>query len=82
MVFASQEDDTNSAPESTILLQPVGKRPRGRPRNHWEDDISKLYTETAIPMTEVNNWTKDRRLIVYPVDADSRRVPTKVKYVK
>ena len=41
-----------------IVIQPVGKRPRGRPQNRWEDDIPQWYREIGIPMTEVNNWVK------------------------
>ena len=28
-----------------LVIQPVGKRPRGRPRNRWEDDVPKWYNE-------------------------------------
>ena len=29
-------------------------------------------------MTDVNNWVKERRPIVYPLDADGRRVRLKL----
>ena len=59
----------------TLVIQPVGKQPRGRPQNRWEDDILKWYNEMGIPMIQVNNWAKDRRPIVYPLDADGRVKP-------
>ena len=49
-----------------LVIQPVGRRPMGRPQNRWEDDIPKWCKEIGIPMTEVNNWVKDRYPIVYP----------------
>ena len=43
-----------TAPQSKpLVIQPVVKRPRGRPQNHWEDDIPKWYNEMWMPMTEV-----------------------------
>ena len=57
-----------------LVIHPVGKRPMGRSRNRWEDDVPKWYNEMGIPMTYVNNWVKDRPPIVYPLDADGRRV--------
>ena len=57
-----------------LVIQPLGKRPRGRAQNRWEDDIPKWYNEMGIPMTQVNNWVKDRRPIVYPLNVDGRRV--------
>ena len=57
-----------TAPHSkALVIHPEGRRPRGRPRNRWEDEM-------GIPMTNVNNWVKERRPIVYPLDADGRRV--------
>ena len=54
-----------TAPESrALVIHPVGKRPRGRPRNRWEDDVPKGYEEMGIPMTDVNNWVKERRPIM------------------
>ena len=45
-----------TAPQSrALVIHPVGKRPRGRPRNRWEDDVPKWYEEMGIPMTDVNN---------------------------
>ena len=62
-----------TAPESkALVIQPVGIRPRGRPENRWKDDIPKSYNEMGVPMTEINNWTKDIHQSVYPLDA--RRV--------
>ena len=55
-------------------LHPEGRRPRGRPRNRWEDDVPRWYKEMGIPMTDVNNWVHERRPIVYPLDADGRSV--------
>ena len=67
-----------TAPQSrALVIHPVGKRPRGRPRNRWEDDVPKWYEEVGIPMTDVNNWVKERRPIIYPLDADGRRVRLK-----
>ena len=63
-----------TAPQSkALVIQPVGRRPSGRPRHRWADDIPKCYNDIGIPMTDVNNWVKDRRPIVYPLDADGRR---------
>ena len=45
---------------------------RQRPRNRWDDDVPRWYKEMGIPMTDVNNWVKERRPIVYPLD-DGRR---------
>ena len=45
----------------------------------WEDDITKCYNDIGIPMTEVNNWVKDKSPIVYPLDADGRKSSTNVK---
>ena len=58
-------------------IQPEGRRPRGRPRNRWKDDVPRWYNDMGIPMTDVNNWVKERRPIVYPLDADGRRVRLK-----
>ena len=67
-----------TAPQSrALVIHPVGKRPRGRPRNRWEDDVPKWYEEMGIPMTDVNNWVKERRPIIYTLDADGRRVRLK-----
>ena len=67
-----------TAPQSkALVIQPEGRRPRGRPRNRWEDDVPRWYNEMGIPMTDVNNWVKERRPIVYPLDADGRRVQLK-----
>ena len=57
-----------------LVIQPEGRRPRGRPRNRWEDDVPRWYNEMEITMTDVNNWVKERRPIVYPLDADGRSV--------
>ena len=69
---------TPTAPQSKeLVIQSEGRRPRGRPRNHWEDDVPRWYKEMGIPMTDLNNWVKERRPIVYPLDADGRRVRLK-----
>ena len=55
-----------------LVIQPEGRRPRGRPRNRWEDDVSRWYNAMGIAMTDVkklgqgdvNNWVKERRPIV------------------
>ena len=66
------------APQSKVLMiQPEGRRPRERPRNRWEDDVPRWYKDMGIPMTDVNNWVNERRPIVYPLDADGRRVRLK-----
>ena len=55
-----------TAPQSTALvIQPEGRRPRGRSRHRWEDDVPRWYTDMGILMTDVNNWVKERRPIVY-----------------
>ena len=36
-----------------------------------------MYNEMGIPMTDVNKWVKEGRPIVYPLDADGRRVRLK-----
>ena len=67
-----------TVPQSkALVILPKGRRPRGRPRNRWEDDVPRWYNEMGIPMTDVNNWVKERRPIVYPIDADGRRVRLK-----
>ena len=67
-----------TAPQSkALVIQPGGRRPRGRPRNRWEDDVPRWYGEMGISMIDVNNWVKERRPIVYPLDADGRRVRLK-----
>ena len=69
-----------TAPQSkALVIHPDGRRPRGRPRNRCEDDVvcPRWYKEIGIPMTDVNNWVKERRPIVYPLDADGRRVRLK-----
>ena len=64
-----------TAPQSNpLVIHPEGRRPRGRSRDRWEDDAPRGYKEMEIPMTDVNNWVKERRPIVYPLDADGRRV--------
>ena len=45
--------------------------------NRWKDDVPRWYKEMGIPMTDVNNGVKERRPIVYPIDADGRRVRLK-----
>ena len=60
-----------------LVIQSVGKQPRRRPQNRWEDDVPKWYKEMGNPMTEVNNWVKDIHPIVYPLDADGRAVRLK-----
>ena len=67
-----------TSPQSkALVIQLEGRRPRGRPRNRWEDDVPKWYEEIGIKMTDVNNWVKERRPIVYPLDADVSRVRLK-----
>ena len=45
-----------TAPQGkAFVIQPEGGRPRGRPRNRWEDDVPRWYNEMGIPMTDVNN---------------------------
>ena len=66
------------APQSkALVIKPEGRQPRGRPQNRWEDDVPRWYKEKGIPMTDVNNWVKERRQIVYQLDADGRRVRLK-----
>ena len=65
-----------TAPQSKAL-QPERRRPRGRPRSRWEAVVPRWYNEMGIPMTDPNNWVKERRPIVYPLDADGRRVRLK-----
>ena len=60
-----------------LVIQPEGRRPRGRPGNRWEDGVPRWCNDIGIPMTDVNNWVKERRPIVYPLDADGRRVRLK-----
>ena len=59
------------------VIHPERRRPRGRPRNRWEDDVPRWYNDMGNPMTDVNNWVKERRPIVHPLDADGRRVRLK-----
>ena len=67
-----------TAPQSKgFVIHPVGKRPRGMARNRWEDYVPKWHKEMGIPMTDVNNTVKDIRPIVYPFDANGRRVRLK-----
>ena len=67
-----------TAPQSkALVIQPEGRRPRGRPRNRWEVNVPRWYKEMGIQMTDVNNWANERRPIVYPLDADGRRVRLK-----
>ncbi len=67
-----------TAPKSKApMIHPVGKRPRGRPRNRWKGDVPKWYKDMEIPMTDVNHGVKDRRPIVYPLDANGGRVRLK-----
>ena len=62
VVVTHQNDGTNGSPE--IVIQPEGRRPSGRLRNRWEDDVPRWYNEMGIPTTDVNNWVKERRPIV------------------
>ena len=64
------------APQSKALaIKPVGRRPRRIPRNRREDDIQNVTMKLdGIPMTEVNNWVKYRRPIIYQLTADGRIV--------
>ena len=55
------------------MIQPEGRLPRGMPLNGWEDDVPRWYKEMGIQMTDV----KEIRPIVYPLDADGRRVRLK-----
>ena len=62
-----------------IVIQPVGRRPRGKLRNRREDDIiPKWYNEIGIPMTEVNNCMgeghKSDYRHIYKFDADDNGV--------
>ena len=35
-----------TAPQSkALMIQPEGRRPRGRPRNRWEDDVPRWYVD-------------------------------------
>ncbi len=34
------------------VIQSEGRRPRGRTRNRWEDDVPRWYNEMEIPMTD------------------------------
>ena len=40
--------------------------------------MPKWYSDIGIPVTELNNWVNDGRPIVYPLDADGRRVLLKI----
>ena len=54
-----------TAPQSkALVIQPEGRRPRGRLRNRWEDYVPRWYNDMGIPMTDINNWVKERRPIV------------------
>ncbi len=67
-----------TAPQSkALVIQPEGRRQRGRPRNRWEEDVPRWFNEMRIPMTDVTKWVKERRPIVYPLDADGRGVRLK-----
>ena len=64
-----------------LVIQPEGRIPRGRSRNRWEDDVPRWYNEMGMPMTDVNNWVKERCPIVYPQEADGRRVRLKTNLI-
>ena len=50
-----------TAPQiKALVIQPEGRRPRGWLRNRWEDDVPRWYKEMGIPITDVNNWVKER----------------------
>ena len=77
VVVTHQKDGTNASPQQ-ITRDPARRTTTGeRPRNRWEDDVPRGYNEIGIPMTDVNNWVKERRPIVYPLYADGRRVRLK-----
>ena len=59
-----------TAPQSkALVIQPEGRRPRGLVAKSL-----RWYNEMGIPMTDVNNWVKEIRPIVYPLNAYGRRV--------
>jgi len=37
--FIHQDDDDDDLSRRVLLSEPGGKRPRGRPRLHWEDGV-------------------------------------------
>ena len=70
-----------TAPQrKALVIQPEGRRPRERPRNRWEDDVPRWYKEMGIPMTDVNNWVKERRPIVYPYTDDDPCMSPALEY--
>ena len=41
------------APQSkALVIQPEERRPRGRPRYRWEDDVPRWYKEMGISMDD------------------------------
>ena len=77
VVVTHQKDGTNGSAEQGTRDPARRTTTEGRRRNRWEDDVQRWYKVMGIPMTDVNNWVKERRPIVYPLDADGRRVRLK-----
>ena len=46
-----------------LVIQSVGRRPRGRPQNRWEDDTPKWNKRIGIPMIDTD-------LRLYKLNAD------------
>ena len=68
-----------TAPQSkALVIHPEGRRPgeghETAGKTMYRDGTIK---EMGIPTTDVNNWVKARRPIVYALDADGRRVRLK-----
>jgi hypothetical protein len=47
-------------PKMVWQARQQGKRPRGRPRQTWEDGIKDVLKRKGMDMTEAKNWAEDR----------------------
>ena len=67
-----------TAPQEQSTRDPARRTTtEGKDTKSLEDDVPTWYKEMGIPMTYVNNWVKERRPVVYLLDADGRRVRLK-----
>ena len=67
----------NGFPPQGVWARPTGKRPRGRPRTHWREYVSRLAWESlGVPPEELEEVAGDRDVWVSLLRLHPTRDPT------